>query len=341
LAKKDRWTRCKECGARVKLANIDRHMTIHGGKDDKGSKGKRKRSSSGGEGGISAWVAAVVVIIIVVAALGVYYYLDPNDDDGETDEDDDDIPDNEPRGLIDYGDFPITPTTNKSRFDVLTDDGFLLNVTLYPSKQVNASLLMLVHGMNEAQSNAWEEGFIGKLQTDGFNVLTYDLRGHGLSIRKNQEEVFINELTTKDYELMVSDLGKIKSAAVSKVKTSGKIGVIGASIGANTALKEGIDDPFIKTLVLLSPGYTYRVPLTGDDATQFGERPILFMAAKEDIGAHDTSSRLWKESLAEHPDSDFAEFDGNPHGSNLLKGGQGDQGKWAILHWMKRWVGVQ
>ena len=170
-------------------------------------------------------------------------------------------------------------------------------------------------------------------------MVTYDLRGHGSSTRKYDDEVFVGDLTEDDFDYMVSDLGKIRSAVVSKVQTSGKIGIIGASIGANIGLLEAIDDPFVKTVVLLSPGYDYYVPLSGDEATQFGDRPIFFMAAKEDTHAYDTANRLYKESIAVNGDSSLAVFEGELHGSNLLKGGQGDQGKWAIMHWMKEYVG--
>ena len=77
---------------------------------------------------------------------------------------------------------------------------------------------------------------------------------------------------------------------------AGSMGVAGASLGANLAAVAGATDPRIKSLVLISPSLDYRGVRIAGPMREFGARPALLMAGRQDFYA----ARSARE-LAENP----------------------------------------
>lgn len=82
------------------------------------------------------------------------------------------------------------------------------------------------------------------------------MRGHGKSV--NQNGTF-QSFTPNDFNKMKLDVKAAKQFLVTQKGINPKnIAIVGASIGANVALKYAAVDPSIKAVVLLSPGLHYK-----------------------------------------------------------------------------------
>jgi dienelactone hydrolase len=62
----------------------------------------------------------------------------------------------------------------------------------------------------------------------------------------------------------------------------GRIGIAGASIGANVALLDAADDPGVASVALLSPGIDYRGLRTEAAMKKYAARPALLVASTKD-----------------------------------------------------------
>jgi pimeloyl-ACP methyl ester carboxylesterase len=138
--------------------------------------------------------------------------------------------------------------------------------------------------------------FAQQLHTAGFAVIAIDFRGHGDSSGN------INTFTDEDYRKFTLDV----KAAKQFLKDQGirTVGIVGASIGANTALNYAVNDPDVRTLVLISPGEEYHGVTTSESAKRYSER-ILFVAARDDdysaISAQRLAKLAHKQSLQLYP----------------------------------------
>ncbi len=71
-----------------------------------------------------------------------------------------------------------------------------------------------------------------------------------------------------------------------------RIGMAGASIGANLAILLAAGDPTVRSLVLLSPGIDYRGLRPEAAMKKYGERPALLVASQEDNYAANSARQL-------------------------------------------------
>lgn len=144
------------------------------------------------------------------------------------------------------------------------------------------SAVVLLHMMRRSKAD-WD-GFAQRLQREGIASIAIDLRGHGESAGD------LGAFQDQDFKNMKFDA----QAAVSFLRTNGKakIMVMGASIGANTALVAADEDRDIMGAVLLAPGADYLGVVTLDVARRF-ERPILVVLSKDDV-YYETGQEVWK-----------------------------------------------
>jgi dienelactone hydrolase len=75
---------------------------------------------------------------------------------------------------------------------------------------------------------------------------------------------------------------------------TGRIGIAGASIGANLAALAAADDQAVLSLALLSPSLDYRGLRIEAAVRKFGGRPVLLVASDEDGYAVRTTRDLQK-----------------------------------------------
>ncbi|RME49038.1 MAG: alpha/beta fold hydrolase, partial [Deltaproteobacteria bacterium] len=189
-----------------------------------------------------------------------------------------------------------TSPAGKSQVVFETEDGVEIVGTLYAT-ETNSPLLLLLHRLG-ADRRSWE-GFARSLQERGVAALAIDLRGHGESTRQGETTISYHDFEEADFSAMILDV----SAALRFLRSDpgitqpDRVGIAGASIGANLALSYAAEDPGIETVVLLSPGFGYRVPLSSDDMVRYGRRPILIMASRQDGNA--ASDAMTLDALAE------------------------------------------
>jgi len=136
--------------------------------------------------------------------------------------------------------------------------------------------LILLHGYLSNRPE-WE-AFAGYCKTRGIGALYFDLRGHGKS-----------QGGTQDFSKMSDDLARAADFLVTQHKIPRqRIGVGGASIGANIAFRAFAADKKLALAILLSPGLNYQGLSTEDLAGSIAERPVLLAASSGDRYAFHT-----------------------------------------------------
>lgn len=164
--------------------------------------------------------------------------------------------------------------------------------------------IILLH-MFQKTKLSWRN-FAEKLNKEGYSVLAIDFRGHG------ESDDNLKNFVEKDFSNMVED---VKAAKVF-LKMYGviDIGVIGASIGANTALNYGMEDEDIRFVVLLSPGMNYKgITLENSDF----DRPILVVASKDDAQSFNDSQEIYERLSSKEKTLKIFEKAG--HGTDMFK----------------------
>lgn len=156
---------------------------------------------------------------------------------------------------------------------LVTSDGVRIAYSYLEPIGKNAPVVILLHMLNRDKEDY--AGFARRLNQEGFAVIAIDFRGHG------QSDGDWKQFSADDFNNMVRDVGAAKAflAQQSGVDVS-RIGIVGASIGANIALRSAFMDAGVKAVVMLSPGLEYR-GVRSDDL-EVKETPVLLVAAEDD-----------------------------------------------------------
>ncbi len=202
-----------------------------------------------------------------------------------------------------------------------TADGISLVGTYFEPAQGNAPGVILVH-MVAGQRADWDS-LAAALQDRGFAILTFDLRGHGESGGSQEWDKMSDDVAVA-YQFL--------SGQPSVDRT--RVGLVGASIGANLALNSAAVEPGVKALVLLSPGLDYRGVQTEASMQPYGNRPILFVASKTDAYAAQTVATL--SGLAQGK-AKTQLYDNAGHGTQMLGGADGLED--LIANWLRDALG--
>src|SRR5688572_21676747 len=140
----------------------------------------------------------------------------------------------------------------EQRVSIRTEDGVTLAATWYEPSSRPGPAVILVHMLNRSRKE-WD-AVAQRLASEGIGALAFDLRGHGESSGGPAPAAGQSE-----YAGMVQDIRAARRylAQRSEVQQS-RVGIIGASIGANLAALEASGDTTIASLALLSPSTDYR-----------------------------------------------------------------------------------
>ncbi|MGH9805475.1 MAG: alpha/beta hydrolase [Candidatus Acidiferrales bacterium] len=155
-------------------------------------------------------------------------------------------------------------------------------------------LPMLGHGKEEWLPLAT------RLRAEGYGVLALDLREGG---RTDRERLLADARAGFSF---LREQKKVDAA---------RIGVAGASLGANTALNFAAAEPMVRVAVLLSPGLNHLGVTTEPALRDFGARPLLLAGAEEDLSSAGAVRRLAE--LAQG-DTVVKLYAGGAHGTDLL-----------------------
>jgi len=155
-----------------------------------------------------------------------------------------------------------------------TDDGVAIAGTLYLPARSGPGII-LVHALSRTRED-WHT-VAGRLADAGFVALAIDLRGHGAS-GPLPEGADLEDLTK-----MMADVRAARAFLASRREVSpNRIGLAGASIGANLSILFAANDPTVRSLALLSPGIDYRGLRPEAAMKKYAERPALIVASQED-----------------------------------------------------------
>ena len=193
-----------------------------------------------------------------------------------------------------------------TRVELNTDDNIKIVGDLYEGDDTG---IILLH-MYTATRQTWKS-FAQELQKNGYTVLSIDLRGHG------ESSLNYKQFTEEDFNDMLLDV-KAAHSFLGKEKTV----VVGASIGANLALKFS---EYVEGAVALSPSFNYKGIKTDEDAKKVSI-PVLLVVSEEDIQSLGDTRKL-HQLIKE---SDLKIYSNKGHGTRMLD----TETKTLIFDWL-------
>lgn len=187
--------------------------------------------------------------------------------------------------------------------------------------QGNGPSVILLHQFNKDRHSY--DSFAQELHKNGFSVLSFDFRGFGESgLNKDQFDV-------NDFLSLVSDVKAAKRFLEERNSNTEKIFIIGASIGANTAMNYAPIDSHVEGIVLLSPGLEYKGIKIEESAKQY-QGNIFLVSSEGDEYSNKTVHKIM--DIAKTADKEIKIYPGSAHGTDLFY--KSDLNK-LIIDWMK------
>jgi alpha-beta hydrolase superfamily lysophospholipase len=157
-----------------------------------------------------------------------------------------------------------------------TEDGVQIAATLHLPSKSPAPAVILVP-MQARTREDWEP-VASRLAEAGIAAVTIDLRGHGASGpgpggADAQQNMSASLLDVKAARAFLAGRGDVIGS---------RIGMAGASVGANLVLAAASADLTVQSLALLSAGIDYRGVRSDAPMRRYGNRPALLVASLED-----------------------------------------------------------
>jgi len=198
-----------------------------------------------------------------------------------------------------------------------TDDGVILTATWY-EPPARGPAVILVHMLHRSRRDF--DALASRLASEGIGALALDLRGHGDS----QGSI------GTDFAPMVADVKAARRFLIGRSDVSGKIGLLGASLGANLVALAAADDPGVASLALLSPSLDYRGLRIEPAMRKFGSRPVLMVVSDDDPYASRSAHDLEKGTRGR----EILSLTGAGHGSTMLEREASLMG--SLVDWFRR-----
>ncbi len=146
------------------------------------------------------------------------------------------------------------------------------------------ALIVIIPGFRETCSMWNTTGLPQELASKGFATVSFDLRGHGGSIRRpNGVFVSIEELSERDYNRMNFDVKAVVEIFKEYFHVN-KVYLIGSDIGASLAVAYAVKDKDVKGLILISPNFESAIPFPVEFLEKYVERggKAIFIYSRED-----------------------------------------------------------
>ena len=212
------------------------------------------------------------------------------------------------------------PLAATQRVSIRTEDGITLAGTWYEPSTRPAPAVVLVH-MLQKDRRDWDSLAI-RLAAQGVGTLTFDLRGHGESQGTRPE----------DLSVMVQDVRAARRFLVGLTDVvPGRLGLAGASLGANLAALLAAGDSSITSVALLSPSLDYRGVRIEPAVRKLAGRPLLLVAGDDDPYAVRSVRDLHKATGGK---AETALLPGAGHGTTMLLRDPGLPGR--LVDWFRR-----
>ncbi len=204
-----------------------------------------------------------------------------------------------------------------------TEDGITLAGSLYLPARPGPGVILL--HMQTRSREDWQP-LAARLADAGFVALAIDLRGHGASDPAPPGS------DAEDRSRMMLDVKAARTFLATRADVvQGRVGLAGASIGANLAILFAAADPTVRSMVLLSAGLDYRGLRTEAAMTKFGKRAALLVASDEDSYAVNSARKLAQQQGGTR---ELRLLSGAGHGTVML-GRQADLPA-ALVDWFRR-----
>ncbi|MGH9390155.1 MAG: alpha/beta hydrolase, partial [Vicinamibacteria bacterium] len=198
-----------------------------------------------------------------------------------------------------------------------SEDGVELHASLFTEGGERAPSVVLLHGLGGDRSG-WKF-MANSLEANGFCALAIDFRGHGESTtRSDGGSLDWRRFEAGDYRAMTLDV----KAAVEQLRKepscdAERLGLLGASLGANIALVYAASAVDVRSVALLSPGRNYRGVEIGSTVSGIDGRPVFLAAARADGGGY--SARTVEDLAANLGGAVRTRIEeGDSHGVNLI-----------------------
>lgn len=203
-----------------------------------------------------------------------------------------------------------------------TQDGISIAADFY---QASGDRFAILLHMMPATKESWST-FASALREKGISSLAIDLRGHGKS--QGGPDGY-KEFTEVEHQSKIQD---VRAAWVELERRGAKIEhttVVGASIGANLAIRFLAEQSSMLCAVALSPGLDYRGVTTNDVIQKIGQNQKLLLVVSDD----DTTSALSVAKLRElNPAVEVLEKQGIGHASAMLE--KDPQLQIDVINWL-------
>ena len=199
-----------------------------------------------------------------------------------------------------------------------TEDGVTIAGEFYEPSTRTGPAVILVHMLHRTHHD-WDS-LASSLAAQGIGALAIDLRGHG----ESQGGLGDN---------LAPLVGDVKAArrylATRGDVIQGRIGILGASLGANLAVLAAADDTAVVSLALLSPSLDYRGLRIEAAMRKVGSRPVLLVSSDEDAYASRSIRDLQKGGSRR----EVMRLSGAGHGTVMLQ----DEGlAGSLVDWFRR-----
>ncbi len=164
------------------------------------------------------------------------------------------------------------------RVNFRTEDGVLIAATWYEPSSRPAPAVNFVHMLTRSRRD-WEQ-VASRLASEGVGALIIDMRGHGDSTGA------VPRADAPDYSSLALDIKAARRYLSTRADVQqSRVGLAGASLGANVAALHAAADASIASIALLSPSLDYRGVRIEQALRKFGGRPALFIASDDDAYA--------------------------------------------------------
>jgi alpha-beta hydrolase superfamily lysophospholipase len=208
-------------------------------------------------------------------------------------------------------------SAGSQRVSFRTDDGVVLSATWYEPASRGPAVILL-HMLHRSRRDF--DALAARLAGEGIGALALDLRGHGDS----QGSI------GPDFAPMVADVRAARRFLTGRSDVNGRIGLLGASLGANLAALEAADDPAVASLALLSPSLDYRGLRIETAMRKYGTRPALMVVSDDDPYASRSARDLEKGTRGR----EVLSLTGAGHGSTMLEREASLMG--SLVDWFRR-----
>jgi len=207
------------------------------------------------------------------------------------------------------------------KLSIRTIDGFDLAADDYNSE--SSRVVICLHQMRRDKSSYRE--FANVLVENGYRVIALDFRGFGESSGDQ------SQFSETDFQNMFNDV-MAADEFVRGDNPKAAVQLIGASIGANTALRYQ-EMNTVASVILLSPGLNYHGINPTDANLSNIACPIFYINSEADADVEETK-QLFESSPLTSELKKLEIYPGNAHGTELLKEGKvrGDVVEWLNAH---------